>query len=118
MFGREFERRLYYQVHGKPAPRGPKQKPRRGPARNYQYRAWIASLPSAISGQLGCDPCHTQNGGMRMKGSDYSCVPLTREEHREYDADRKAFELKYEIKMSEVVRDLCRCWFKYSDQVK
>jgi len=55
---------------------------------------------------------------MRMKGSDYSCVPLTREEHREYDADRKAFELKYEIKMSEVVRDLCRCWFKYSDQVK
>ena len=118
MFGRSFERRLYEAVHGKPAPRGPRRKPRRGPARSHKYRAWIASLPSLVSGRLGCDACHTVNGGMRQKGSDYSCVPLTREEHQEYDADRKAFELKYGVSMAAIVRELNHAWFAHAGRVK
>lgn len=105
-------------MHGKEAPRGPRRTPRRGPSRNYKYRAWVASLPSAVSGQLGCEACHTQNNGMRSKGSDYSCVPLTREEHMAYDAGKEEFEAKHGISMREVVRDLNRMWFKYSDEVK
>lgn len=117
-FGRGLERWLYKTVHGKEAPRGPRRKSRRGPSRNYKYRAWVASLPSAVSGQLGCEACHTVNNGMRSKGSDYSCVPLTREEHREYDAGKEEFEAKHGISMRDLVRDLNRMWFKYSDEVK
>ena len=34
---------------------------------------------------LLCDPAHTENGGMRQKGRDSSCVPLCRRHHDELD---------------------------------
>lgn len=37
----------------------------------------------------GCDACHTENGGMRMKGPDSSCAPLCREHHDQYDGRAK-----------------------------
>lgn len=117
-YGRNFERWLYREVHGTDAPRAPRQKPRRGPARNWKYEAWIKSLPSLVSGRPGCEPCHTRNNGMSSKGSSYSCVPLTREEHREYDAGREAFELRYGVEMAAEVRRLNSTWFRYAGLVK
>ena len=114
-------RAIYYAVWGKPAPRKSPRKPAgRGPARNWKYRAWIRTLPSAASGASGCEACHTgSDGGMRQKSSDYSCIPLTPEEHRElHRIGREDFERKYEISIARYVRSLQHAWFAYSKEVK
>ncbi len=49
-----------------------------------------------------CDPCHTQNNGMRSKGPGAKCAPLCRRHHLEYDAGREAFEGKYALDMEEI----------------
>lgn len=69
-------RYLRWEIHGKRTPRS-RRRPRRGPARSWRYKGWIRALPSVVSGRLGCEAAHTQNNGMRSKGSDFSCVPLT-----------------------------------------
>lgn len=119
MTGRRLIRFLRFAVHGETKhPRAPRRKPRRGPYRSWKYRAWIRTVPSVVSGRTGCEACHTVNNGMRSKGSDLSCVPMTRAEHREYDAGRKAFERKYGISMTAEVRKLNSIWFQYSGLVK
>lgn len=109
-----------------------RSKPRRGPLRSPKYRAWIreyGKCPACLveleraqaSGRCGlretpysyraafrggfCDPAHTENGGMGMKGPDSSCTPLCRgfdtpNHHREYDAGRDRFEAKYGLNMA------------------
>lgn len=84
--------------------------------RDAKYRRWLGKwLCSVFSGSPndepydGCDywngenkltdPAHTQNNGMSSKGPDSSCAPLCRKHHREYDANREAFEEKYGIDM-------------------
>lgn len=77
--------------------------PRRGRQENKKYRAWlIVHGRCAVCGVIGCDPCHTENGGMRMKGPDSSCAPLCRKHHREFDSGRARFEAKYVIDMCAV----------------
>lgn len=115
---------LHTQVWDTPPPRkkrsGKKRHHRRGPARNWKYKAWIRGLPSCVSGQTGCEAAHTgTDGGMRQKPSDYSCVPLTPEEHREYHQHGKqAFEQKYSISFEMEVKKLNSVWFQYSGLVK
>jgi hypothetical protein len=99
----------------KPIPRK-RAKPRRGPMRDPAYLAFLrehgicAALLWYCDGL--CDPAHTENNGMRSKGPDSSCVPLCRTHHMEYDAGRKAFELKYGLDM----RALAKWWYaKYVD---
>jgi hypothetical protein len=100
--------------------RSPRRRSGRGPARNWKYRAWIRSLPSAVSGAEGCEAAHTgDDGGMAMKASDYSCIPLTPEEHREYHrVGRVAFELATGINCKALVKRLNHDWFAYSREVK
>lgn len=116
---------LYEQVHAKPAPRrSPRRRANpRGPARSPRYRAWIRSLPSAVSGIEGprrIEAAHTGNdGGTAHKASDYSCIPLTVEEHREYhQLGRARFEAKYGIDCADLVRRLNHAWFAFSQEVK
>jgi hypothetical protein len=93
---------------------------RRGPARNWRYRAWIRSQPSVVSERPGCEAAHTGvDGGMRQKASDYSCVPLTPEEHREYHRiGKEAFERLHGIDFAGLVRDFNRAWFDRAREVK
>lgn len=84
----------------KPIPRK-RAKPRRGPLRSPEYRAWLKERRCCICRSRECDPAHTKNNGMRSKGPDSSCAPLCREHHGEFDAGRKAFEVKYEISMEQ-----------------
>ncbi len=90
-------------------------KPRRGPMRDPEYRAWCrwqmcvvlvkAATFYGCCDQLSlCDAAHTENNGMRSKGPDSSCVSLCRKHHVEYDRGRKAFEEKYEIDMRAAAR--------------
>ena len=93
LHGKRLQDYLVYQVLGtqkKPpqqqsqSSRRRKAQPRKGPPRNEAYKAWIRTLPSLTSGRTPCDACHTETGGMSMKASDETVVPLTREEHQEY----------------------------------
>lgn len=54
------------------------------------HLAFIRKLPSVLSGQYGCDPCHIRTGsalhrkkhtGGAQKPDDCWTLPLTREEH-------------------------------------
>ena len=108
--GKQLEVYLAYAVHGRKPPQSetrPARKPiakarttaRRGPPRCPALLAWIRQQPSIISGLYGCDACHTgTDGGMGMKASDLSCVPMTRTEHLEYHRiGREAFARKYRV---------------------
>lgn len=103
------------------SPRRRRRAARRGPSRNWKYLAWIRSLPSAVSGIEGaCEAAHTgSDGGMRQKASDYSCIPLTIEEHREYhQIGKAAFERRHGIDCQDIARDLAGTWFRYAAEVK
>lgn len=112
---------LFFIVTGKKAPRrAPRPWSPRKPPKAWKYRAWVRTLPSAVSGRqdyingkLCCEAAHTgSDGGMRMKSSGYSCVPLTIEEHREYhQIGRDGMEAKYGVSFKAVVRELNRAWF-------
>lgn len=112
----------------KPIPKR-RAKPRRGPMRDPEYRAFLSIDGSCVACCMKlrvmgwrdpirlptelCDPCHTENGGMRMKGPDSSCAPLCRVHHDEYDGRRKlpngevgrlAFEAYYGVDMKAVAK--------------
>ena len=112
---------LYLQVHERfPARRAPALPASRGPLRDWRYRAWIRSLPSAVSGRYGCEAAHTgTDGGMGLKPSDSTCVPLTPDEHREYhQIGKAAFERGYGLNLTALVRRLRRDWFVFGSLVK
>lgn len=47
-----------------------------------------------------------------MKASDYSVIPLTPEEHRDYHRiGKRAFELKYGLDCEALVKRLNTLWF-------
>lgn len=106
------ERWVHYQIFGRWPDRQPRRKSRRGPARSRKYRAWIRSLPSCVSGRPHCEAAHTgDDGGMSMKASDYTCVPLTAEEHCEYHrVGRAAFAAAYGLNLDGIVEELMRAW--------
>jgi hypothetical protein len=97
---------------------------RRGPARNWRYRAWIRSQPECCCGcgRGPCEAAHTgEDGGTGQKSSDYSCVPLYWECHCEYDnglESKGLFERARGISMVVIVRDLNRAWYANSKEVK
>jgi Protein of unknown function (DUF968) len=120
MIGRSFELWLYKEVHGRSPKRMQRSKRRETPWRNARYRAWIRTLPSCISGRIGCEAAHTgTDGGMRQKASDFTCVPLTPEEHREYHSiGRRAMEKKYGVSFASISRKLFGVWKEYGGLVK
>jgi len=76
---------LAYAVLDRKPLRQAKSATRNGPPRDEAYKAWIRMLPC-----LGChregqsEAAHTgTDGGMSMKASDYSCVPLCSDCHRQ-----------------------------------
>src|SRR5690348_12770738 len=111
---RQLEVWLYREVHGKIAPRKPPQKASalsKKPYRSYRYRAWIKSLPSAVSGLTPCDPCHTGPHGFGQKASDLTCIPLTREEHEQFDRDPEGYAKLHQLDVKELIARLNRAWF-------
>ena len=120
--GKRLEAYLAHAVLGRKLPQferiGPRcGPPRKGPARDADYRAWIRTLPCCACGIEGrSEAAHTGNdGGMSMKASDYSCVPLCPECHTRgpkayHRIGRPAFERAYGMGFAEVMAELQQEW--------
>jgi hypothetical protein len=114
-------RELTYSYFSRgPGNRRPPKVRRTSVPRNSRYKAWIRTLPSAVSGYRGCEAAHTgSDGGAKLKASDYSCIPLTMREHAEYhQIGKQSFERKYGLSCEDVVRRLNEVWFRFSREVK
>lgn len=104
-------------LEGKPQPRKVR-KLRRGPPRDPPYRAWIRTLTCTICGSVWrVEAAHTgYDGGMAMKPSDYSCIPLCKDCHTAgkgsyHRIGRPSFERKYDIDIRSLVKALNVRWF-------
>jgi len=91
---------------------------RRGPARDWKYRAWIRTLPCAACGvKSQIEAAHTgSDGGMSQKASDYSCIPLCRNCHTAgpnayHRIGKRNFERRHSLELNDLVRRLNEAWF-------
>ena len=50
--------------------------------RSTEYLTFVRSLPCCVTGQPGAEAHHVEQGGVGMKGSDFSCIPLAPAVHR------------------------------------
>jgi len=117
---------LYREVNGEAPPRKPIKRAStlsRKPARNWKYRAWIRTLPCACCGlEPAGEAAHTGNdGGMGMKASDYSVVPLCVNCHTQgpgayHRIGKQAFELAHNVCFKDLVKRLNRIWFHPDNQ--
>ena len=101
-----------------------RSRPRRGPARNPAYLAWIRTLECAVCARSGCRPAMVEAAhtnilgprGLNQKASDYSAIPLCAAHHREnrdsYHAlGESAFLSTHGIDLQELVLRLqARFW--------
>ena len=75
--------------------------------RSDSYLNFIRALPCAVTGKMGeTHAHHTKIGGKGIKGSDYSCIPLCADKHKEYhDIGRQTFEEKYNVNVRELTAE-------------
>jgi len=113
------ERYAIFQITGRRPRRAPRRRSSsRGPARSRKYREWIRTLPCLVCGREdGVEAAHTgSDGGMSLKASDFSCIPLCADHHtmdgrRAYHGDGRAeWELLHAVNCEEVVRNLNSIW--------
>ena len=80
--GKQLRSYLAYAVHGrKPiqlAQEAKQSSQEKGPPRDDRFKAWIRTLPCLCCGVAGrSEAAHTgSDGGMGIKASDYTCIPL------------------------------------------
>ena len=120
MTNHQLRRWLMKEVHGIDIPRKPPQKASvlgtKKTARSWRYLAWIRTLPCVICG-AHAEAAHTGNdGGMSMKPSDYSAIPLCSDCHTQsaesyHRLGRAEFERRHGIDVSAIVKRLNRLWF-------
>ena len=120
--GKQLEAYLAYTVLGRKLPQreriGPRcGPPRKGPARDADYKDWIRTLACCACGVNGrSEAAHTgPDGGMSMKASDYSCVPLcsdchTRAPEAYHRIGKRAFERAKGLNFMALVARLQREW--------
>jgi ElaB/YqjD/DUF883 family membrane-anchored ribosome-binding protein len=71
--------------------------------RSEEYMEYIRNMPDPIDGTTNVDPHHCDVGGTGIKGSDFSCIPLSREHHNEIEDNTESwFEDKYNVDLNEL----------------
>jgi hypothetical protein len=120
--GKQLEAYLAYAVLGRKLPQrgriGPRAgTPRKGPARDEGYKDWVRTLACCACGVEGrSEAAHTgTDGGMSMKASDYSCVPLcadchTRDPRAYHRIGKREFERSRGLRFAVVVARLQQDW--------
>jgi len=91
--------------------------PRKGPVRDEGYKEWIRTQACCACGHSAPnEAAHTGiDGGMSMKASDYSCVPLCSECHMSgplayHRIGKRAFERVHDIRFASIAARLRREW--------
>ncbi len=122
--GKRLRQYLAYKVHDvkspiekKPPVKAKRAGTRRGPARDPKYRAFVRTLACCVCGtSRGVEAAHTgEDGGMRMKASDYSCIPLCPACHRTgtyayHRLGREGFERRWRGRCAEIAAALVTEW--------
>ena len=119
--GKHLEAYLAHAVLGRKLPQreriGPRSVPRKGPARDEGYKDWIRTLACCGCGvERRSEAAHTgTDGGMSMKASDYSCVPLCAECHTQapgayHRIGKRDFERLHGLSFAALVARLQREW--------
>ena len=75
------------------------------PVRDPKYLAFIRRQASVASGLGPCDACHSGPHAVGQKSSDRDCLPLTRREHEQYDADPRGFALLHGLDVPSLIRE-------------
>src|SRR5664279_2587355 len=108
---------LAWAIHGRKPPRRAPSPARRGPPRDEDYKAWIREMPCIACGiNDRSEAAHTgTDGGMSMKASDYSCVPLCSDCHTQapgayHRVGKRAFEQRHGLSFAGVVERMQREW--------
>jgi hypothetical protein len=75
------------------------------PIRDPAYKRFIRALPCiACFHTWGIDPCHTGQHGVSQKACDYSCIPLCRQCHGEYDANPVRFAARHKLDIPTLIK--------------
>jgi len=108
---------LAWAIHGRKPQRRAASSTRKGPWRDRAYLAWIREMPCIACGvEDRSEAAHTgRDGGMSMKASDYSCVPLCSDCHTQapgayHRVGKRAFEQRHRLSFAQVVSRLNREW--------
>jgi hypothetical protein len=124
--GKHLEAYLAHVVLGRKLPQreriGPRSgPPRKGPLRDEGYRDWIRTLACCACGVEGrSEAAHTgTDGGISMKASDYSCVPLCSDCHTKAPAayhrvGKREFERSKGLCFAALVTRLQLDWIRKS----
>lgn len=122
LFGKQLRAYLAWKLEGKKPPHqarssSPRSKPRKGPARDEAYKAFVRLHPCAACHRTApSEAAHTgSDGGLSMKASDYSCIPLCAECHTRGDLayhriGKRAFERLHGLRGAAVAAELRRAW--------
>ena len=118
LYGKQLRSYLASAVHDRKPMRQARTPQRNGPPRDEAYKAWIRSLPCVSCGcSAPTEAAHTgSDGGMSMKASDYSCVPLCALCHRTgshayHSADgKRKMEARLERTFEEIAAELYVAW--------
>lgn len=123
LFGKQLEAYLAWKIHGKKPPLSetriaPRKGPqRKGPPRDEDYKAFIRALPCCACHRAApSEAAHTgSDGGMAMKASDYSCIPLCPDCHTRgplayHRIGKRAFERVHGLRCARAVAELRRAW--------
>lgn len=77
------------------------------PVRDANYRRYVRSHPCAACGRTwSVEACHTGPHGLSQKSCDLTCIPLCRQDHRDFDADPRGFAEKRNLDVSSLIAEL------------
>jgi hypothetical protein len=108
---------LAWMIHGRKTQLRATSPMRKGPPRDKAYLAWIREMPCIACDIAGrSEAAHTgTDGGMSQKASDYSCVPLCADCHRQapgayHRVGKGTFERRHGLSCAGIVARLNREW--------
>lgn len=85
--------------------------PKTKSARSPEYLDYIRSCKCYVCEAWPIEPHHTGKGGVGLKGSDFTAIPLCPRHHRAFhDMGIETFEKKYQLAISVVVLRYLEYW--------